>query len=446
MNLSRERAPSSTRLAVGALASLSVLVRCASVIDGSVRDGGAGGSGSQDAPPLDWAASDAPRDPSQQDGSAKRCRWRALPPVEMTSRLGSFAYLVDAVATGDGAWVSYIELINTPQLALSLRSSLLDAEGLRRGDPIVHELSLTDVEAMWTDWDPSRQTLAILSQERHGCAWSAVGVASRSEAHRIDPSATGEGITRVGCQALLRTREGYSFLSMRASASRETDLIRLDRAGRVTGARELLAPSAPAPRIARVALTDGDFAVIWIEDEERAPFHEHLRVQRLSPEGVPRGPPRTLAADQSRLSGFALVETGVGMLAIWEEFSGSGIWQPDRLFTRALDHTGAPTAATVTQPTRDYYISGGLSVTRRGEEVLVTTLRSRDGYRADVLVLDARGATRDRIDTGVVDVHGAHLATRIVATRDGALVLATPERSRSFGAPPFVAAVPLRCE
>lgn len=431
-------------LAATVVTSLTVILRCTSVVSGS--DGDAGGTGSRDAPPLDRADAAAPQDASPPDGAVKRCRWHARPPVEVTRRYGFSTHLVDAAATGDGAWVTYVALVSGPTLGYRVRSAFLGMEGLGLGDPLEHALSHDDIAHMETAWSPSDQTLALLSQGSVRCTWSTVGLTSRPETHRIDLGAIDGDVSRVGCRALLRTTNGHGFVSMRFGASPATDLITLDPAGRVTGARALSTPAAPALRFARIALADGDFALIWIDEERALPFHEHLRVQRVSPQGTPRGPVHTVAPDRRRLVQFALVETGEGMLAIWEEFSGHGIPEPYRLVTRALDPTGAPSASAVTQPSRDYHISGGLSATSRGADVLVTTLRSTDEYRADVLVLDARGAIRDRIDTGVVDFHGAYLATRTVATRDGALVLVTLESYRRFGSPTFVAAVPLRCE
>lgn len=401
------------------------LAGCAATVDGTGRDAGADVVAAQDAVTRPHA-----------------CAWRALPAVDVTARPGAGARLVDAVATGDGAWVAYRE-VSGDIATEALTVARVDADGRRRGaTATLFDLRPTASLEAWSDWDPARGVLALLAEGDldggSGCAWASLDARGARAVRAIDPSAAGPGFSRAGCRALLRTGEGYSFASEQIRAVWGTDLIGLSRAGEFTGARSLPTPEAPAEALVRTTLAGGDFVAAWGETWRGS---SALRVRRFDELGAPRGPVGALAAAATPFKGAVVVETSSGMLALWEGLSAS-LPPADALIARPLDAVAQPSGDPVAHTSLGAFL-GGLSATRRGDEVLATAVSARGAVRLTALALDARGVARATVDTGLADVDGPTRAARVVATGSGALVFATVAQRAGGG---VVVAVPLRCE
>lgn len=406
---------------------------CAATIDARAGDGG-------DVP----APADAPSGP---------CRWRALPAVDVTPRSLPRHRLVDAVATEDGAWVAFRAHLPGRD-SDELRVMRLREDGTEHPDYPAGTTARADLYGIpfreglvfSMVWDAPRRTLATLSEgmtDRGGCVWTATEGPDARTVRMIDPNAVMPGFSRGGCQSLLRTRGGYSFVTEQIRALWGTDLLSMSLAGDLTAARSLPMTEAPAQQgVSRTALAGGGFVANWVETSVGPPPRvTGLHVRRFDEDGTPLGPMQVLASGDATLKNAVVVETSAGMVALWE---GQADTFPasEALVTRALDARAAPTREPEALSALGFFL-GGLSATTRGPEVLATAVTGRDGLRLTFAALDTRGSLRQQVDTGLADVDGPTRTARVVATPSGALVFATVAQSADGGR---VVAVPMRCE
>lgn len=413
---------------------------CAATVDGSAGDGGADAT----ARDVITAPVDVPTGP---------CRWRALPAVDVTPRSLPRHRLVDAIATEDGAWVAYRAHLPARD-SDELRVIRVREDGTEHPDYPAGTTARADLFALpfraglefSMHWDPTRRTLATLSEgmtDRGACVWTATEGVNARTIRVIDPSAVMPGFSRGGCRALLRTPGGYSFVSEEIRALWGTDLLAMSLAGDLTAAAPLPMTEAPAQQgVSRTALAGGGFVGNWVETTLGAPPRViGLHARRFTDAGEPTGPMQVIATGSTTLKNAVVVETPGGMLALWEgpadTFPAS-----DALLTRALDARAAPVREAEALSALGFFL-GGLSATARGGEVLATAVNGGNGIRLTFAALDARGSLRAQVDTGLADVDGPSRTARVVATRAGALVFATVAQGADGG---VVVAVPMRCE
>ncbi len=357
--------------------------------------------------------------------------------------------LVDAVATGDGALVAWREraLNGGPDAVRVVR---VDGAGRRHPWSADGALSRGEVVTLPMNaplqfsmaWEPSRERAVMLAggdTDRGGCVFASFVGANERQWQRADPP-TG-GFTLSGCGSLGRHPGGWSYLTSEVRALWGEQLIAVDDTGRVTGSTRLpMTTRPPDGELTRNAVSGG-FAARWVESRrEGLQTVRELHLRRYDSAGEPAGDDVVAQRIHGALSDPRVVELGDRALAVWRE--GVDTLPPlDGVAVRPLARGLSPTAEPVVY-TRLGFVVGGLDATARDGEALAVTALGSGVIRAVLLAFDAAGSLRvGPVPLPIISTAGPIASLRVVATPEGALVLAT--RADPDGA--RVVAVPVAC-
>ncbi len=350
-------------------------------------------------------------------------------------------YLLDAVATPDGALVAWRELApygQDDQVRLrrvnddgTLHPWSAPGRGSRR--QVVSLTRMGDLQFSMV-WDAARDGVALLTNapaDRGACHFTRF-LGDDSQSWQLVDLSTIEGFPLAGCGSLARTLTGWSLLAAEVRATWGDQLVFLTEDGRIAGTPTRL-PMTQSPSIDPMTRTAvaGGFVATWSERDPMPPRTGlELHARRFDPSGAPLGDDVLL--DRANTTYFLprVLDTREGLLAAW--YANGIVFRP-------LRADASPSGGAVRVD--GVLAAFGVHAEVRGADTLaVTSTAVSDASMSQFffLVADGRGALRGapmRVlpDRPLMFANGL----RVVPTRRGALIV--------FGQGERVLAVPVDC-